>query len=149
MEKYPDVPDYRYDLSKTYLALETSKMFSCKPADKDAQQQSREMIEKALAISEELVAENPNIPDYAVSLMHIRLQLAFMLWESDPSAAENYFRKASRRNRCSFAIFRKYSVYKFGMAFILDSLAGFYQKQGRLPDAQSMLKESIAVLKEA
>jgi eukaryotic-like serine/threonine-protein kinase len=150
VEKYPDVPDYRYDLSKTYLALETSKMFSWKPADKDTRQESLEVIEKkVLPIAEQLVAENPNVPDYAVSLMQIRLQLGYMLWESNPSAAENYLKKALETQSMLVRHFPGVSPYQFGMAFIYDSLAGFYQNQKRLPDAQSMLKESIAVLKEA
>ena len=38
-------------------------------------QQSPAMLEKALALSEQLVAEHPNIPEYAVSSVNIRLRL--------------------------------------------------------------------------
>jgi tetratricopeptide (TPR) repeat protein len=81
-------------------------------------------------------------------MMHIRLRLAFMLSESDPPNAEKYFRKAIEAQSTLIRHFPQVSIYKFGLTFILDSLARFYQQQGRLPEAQSMLRESIALIKE-
>ena len=113
VEEYPDVPDYSYDLCETY-AIEADRSqfssrqeiragggysrppdpFSSEAADSAARQRSREMLEKALAISEELVAKHPNIPDYAVSQVFIRLRLAGITQESDRAGAESNLRKA-------------------------------------------------------
>lgn len=147
--EYPDVPDYRYDLSETYAMQVNLRPFSPEATDPAAQKQSREMLEKALAISEELVAEHPNVPDYAASQVHIRLRLAGLLWLSDPTGAEAMLRKAFDLQSALVRRFPRTSFYSFSMAIIQDLLAGLLQQRGKLPEARSMLEGSIASLKAA
>jgi tetratricopeptide (TPR) repeat protein len=148
VEEYPDVPDYRYDLSETYAMQEDRGPFSAEATDSTARKRSRETLEKALAISEELVAEHPNIPDYAVSQVFIRLRLANVLQESDRSGAESNLRKALDLQSALVRHYPKTHSYKFGMALIYESLAVLLEKRGVLSEARCMLQASIDALRE-
>lgn len=148
VEEFPDAPDYRYDLSQSYLWLVPVWPFSWEAADQAGKQRSREMLEKALAISDELVSEHPNIPDYAVSQVHIRLRLADFLWESDPTRAEASLRKAIEVQSTLARRFPQNLYYKMGMAIIYESLAAFLQQRGGLPEARSAMENAIASFKE-
>jgi serine/threonine protein kinase len=168
VEEYPDVPDYSYDLSETYAIEAARNQFaseageprrkadipvrsdpsSSEAADPAARQRSREMLEKALAISEELVARHPNIPDYAVSQVFIHLHLAGITQESDRAGAEANLRKALDLQSALARRYPKTTSYKFGMAMIYESLALLLDKQDDLPEARSMLQASIASLTE-
>ncbi len=148
VEENPDVPDYSYDLSETYAIEAARNRFSREAADSAARQRSREMLEKALSISEELVAKHPNIPDYAASQVFIRLRLAGMLQESDQAGAESNLRKALDLQSTLVRRYPRTTSYKFGMAMIQESLAGLLDERGILPEARSMLQASIASLKE-
>jgi tetratricopeptide (TPR) repeat protein len=152
VEKYPNVSDYRYDLSEAYLALATNDWRTpSKSRDEKSKLESQKLLEKALAISEDLVAENPNIPDYAVALAQLRLRLAFTLSsdEKQTEAAEQYFRKAIDSQAALVRRFPHVSNYKFGLAFAEDTFAVFLKRQKRLPEAQAALRESIDSMKEA
>ncbi|MGD0382156.1 MAG: hypothetical protein ABSA77_01455 [Thermoguttaceae bacterium] len=148
VEEYPDVPDYRYDLSETYAIEDDRGPFFPKATDSTARKRSLETLEKALAISEELVAEHPNIPDYAVSQVFIRLRLANILQESDRSGAESNLRKALDLQSALVRRYPKTFTYKFGMAIIYESLAVLLEKRGVLSEARCMLQASIDALKE-
>jgi tetratricopeptide (TPR) repeat protein len=106
------------------------------------------MLEKAIAISEELVAENPNIPDYAVSQVHIRLRLAETLRDHDPAGAEAALRKAMDLQSTLVRRFPGNSSYKFWMAILHEWLAGLHQEHGQLATARTELQQSVALLKE-
>jgi tetratricopeptide (TPR) repeat protein len=168
VEEYPDVPDYSYDLSETYAIEAARSQFasetgdsrrradipvrpdpsSSQATDSAARQRSLDMLEKALAISEELVAKHPNIPDYATSQVLIRLRLAGIIQESDQAGAESNLRKALDLQSALARRYPKTSSYKFEMAMIYESLAGLLETRGVLPEARSMLQDSIDALKE-
>ncbi len=116
--------------------------------DSNAGQRSPAMLEKALALSEQLVAEHPNIPEYAVSSVNIRLRLNDSLRESDPTRAEANLRKALDVQSTLARRFPENSSYKFWMAVIQESLGGLLQEHGRLPEARSALQDCIACFKE-
>ncbi len=168
VQEYPDVPDYSYDLSETYATEAAQTLFSSEAgdsrrsadipvrpipfsseaADPAARQRSRELLEKALAISEDLVAKHPNIPDYAVSQVYILLRLAGVLQESDRSGAESNLRKALDLQSALVRRYPQTTSYKFGMAMIQESLSVLLEEQNNLSEACSMLFASIASLKE-
>lgn len=146
VQECPDVPDYRYDLSECYAwlgagppsFLQSSRQAEVKP--------SREMIDKALAISDELVAEHPNIPEYAASQVNTRVRLADILWEIDPVQAEASLRKALEMQS---SLARRYSrnfTCQCGVVIIRESLAALLQQHNRLAEARAMLQESIVSL---
>jgi tetratricopeptide (TPR) repeat protein len=151
VKEHPDVPDYRYDLSETYAWPYVRWPFPPEASDAAAHQRPRQMLEKALAISTELVAEHPNIPDYAVSQVSIRLRLAGILWTADPTAAEAHLRKALEVQLSLAKRFPKNSFYRIQTAVIHESLAGLLQDLNdvkRLPEARSALEDAIASFKD-
>ena len=147
-KEYPDVADYRYDLSETYAMLGDQGPQGSEAPDKNATQRSPAMLEKALALSEQLCAEHPNIPEYAVSSVNIRLRLNHSLRESDATRAEANLRKALEVQSALARRFPENSSYKFWMAVIQESLGGLFQEHDRLPEARSALQDCIASFKE-
>jgi tetratricopeptide (TPR) repeat protein len=150
VEEHPDVPDYRYDLSLTCAWL-SAWPFSPETSNATAEQRMRQMLEKAVAISDELVAEHPNIPDYAVFHVRIRMRLADALWESDPSRAEASLRKALDLQSTLARRFPQKSFYRLGLGFIQESLAVFLRdrERGDLPEARALTEDCIASIKAA
>jgi tetratricopeptide (TPR) repeat protein len=148
VEEFPDNPDYRYDLAETYAMVDVPSPFSAGPPDAAAEAQSREMLDKALAISAELVAAHPNIPDYAVSQVFIQMRLAALLRKGDPSGAEHRFREALELQSALVRRFPRISSYRFWAAVIHETLARLCEEQGRMPEARSELERSIALFEE-
>ncbi|MGA2066329.1 MAG: protein kinase [Thermoguttaceae bacterium] len=148
VQDHPDVADYRYDLSETYAMLADRGPWRPEGPDGNAARRSLAMLEKALALSEQLVAEHPNIPEYAVSSVNIRLRLNHSLRQSDPTRAEANLRKALDVQSTLARRFPENSAYKFWMAAIEESLGGLLQEHGRLPEARSALQDCIVSFKE-
>jgi tetratricopeptide (TPR) repeat protein len=148
VEEHPDVADYRYDLSETYAMLADRGPQGPEAPGKNVAERSPTMLEKALAISEQLVAEHPNIPEYAVSLVNIRLRLNYDLRESDAARAEANLRKALEVQSMLARRFPENFFYKFWLAAIQESLGGLLQEQGRLSEARSALQDGIASFEE-
>lgn len=146
VEEYPDVPDYRYDLSLTWAWL-SAWPFSAQTSGPGAEERMRQMLEKAVALSDELVAEHPNIPDYAVFHIRLRMRLADVVWESDPSRAETSMRKAMDLQTTLARRFPQNDFYKLGQAFIQDSLAVFLRDRGELLEARALAENCVALLK--
>jgi tetratricopeptide (TPR) repeat protein len=144
VEEYPDVADYRYDLSETYAMLGDRESQISESVAGDASESAPTMLDKALAISEQLVAEHPNIPEYAVSSVNIRLRRDDELRESDPAAAEANLRKALELQSALARRFPENHSYTFWLAVIQESLGGLLKDQGRLSDARSALEDCIA-----
>jgi serine/threonine protein kinase len=148
VKEYPEVADYRYDLSETYAMLGDRGPRKPDAPGNRAPQRPPAMLEKALALSEQLVAEHPNIPEYAVSSVNIRLRLNESLRESDASRAEANLRKALEVQSTLASRFPQSAAYKFWMAVIEESLGGLLQERGRLSEARSALQDGIASFQE-
>ncbi|MGA2258213.1 MAG: serine/threonine-protein kinase, partial [Thermoguttaceae bacterium] len=147
-EKYPDVADYRYDLSETYALLGDRGSPGQESPDGDTAKHSLATLEKALTLSEQLVAEHPNIPDYAVSSVFIRLRLSGSLWASDPTRTEENLRKALDVQSTLVRRFPENSSNKFWKAVIQESLGRLFQKHDRLPEARIALQDCIVSFNE-
>ncbi|MBP7933410.1 MAG: serine/threonine protein kinase [Phycisphaerae bacterium] len=63
LEKLPQLPPYRFDLAETY-------------AMQDRGPQARARVLKAIAIMEDLVREQPHVPDYTLSLANMYIKLS-------------------------------------------------------------------------
>ena len=111
-------------------------------------ERSRAILKKALSVSEELVAKHPNIPEYAASQVFIRLRLAELDGDDDAQAAEANLRKALDLQLSLVRRYPQMSAYKFTLALIHESLADLLQEHERLPEAQSLLEDSVATLQE-
>jgi serine/threonine protein kinase len=148
VKEHPEVADYRYDLSETYAMLADPGPRGPDTPDPAARQRSAAMLAKALAYSEQLVAEHPNIPEYAVSLVNIRLRLIPTLRETDLARAEANLRKALEVQSSLARRFPTNSFYRFWMAVIQESLGGLLLEDGRLSEARSALEDCIASFQE-
>ncbi len=148
VKEQPDVADYRYDLSETYAMLGDQEPAGLEGPSQDRTQQSSVLLGKALALSEQLVAEHPNIPDYASSSVNIRLRLNRGLREGDASRAEANLRKALEVQSSLAHRFPENFSYKFWTAVIQESLGGLLQEHGRLTEARSALQDCIASFQE-
>ncbi len=148
VEEHPDVPDYRYDLSLT-LAWLSAWPFSTQTGGPGAEERMRQMLEKAVAISDELVAEHPNIPDYAVFHVRLRMRLADVLWETDPGRSETSLRRALDLQAMLARRFPQNDFYQLGLAFIQESLAVFLRDRGELLEARDVTEACIASLTTA
>jgi len=142
--KYPDVADYRYDLSETYAMCGDRATLRPESHEVDAGKQSLEMFEKALGLSEQLVAEHPNIPEYAVSSVNIRLRLSDSLWTSKPALAEDNLRKAFDVQSSLVRRFPNNTSYKFYLAAIQEAQGRlFLEDKNRFPEARIKLQDCI------
>ena len=146
VDEYPKVPDYRYDLSECYAWLGSGMPSALQTTGQTEYTQSRKMVEKALAISEELVAEHPNIPDYAIANVNTRVRLADLLWDTDPTQAETCLRTALGLQSSLARRFPQNFPCRFGVVIVREALATLLLQHNRLDEARSMLQESITLL---
>ncbi len=65
--EFPEVVDYRFELSQTYAMV---------PPDPSQERNAENQLQKALVLARELVAAQPNVPAYRVSLVTILHRLA-------------------------------------------------------------------------
>jgi tetratricopeptide (TPR) repeat protein len=151
---FPDVPDYRHDLSETYAMPELPRVFP-DAKDPDAQRRwqeslkgTRESLQKALDISESLVAEHPNVPDYATSQVRIRLALAGYLQDTDEARADENLRKALELQSSLVRRYPGTPPHQFMLALIQEWRGRLLLKRGQFAEARSMLEASVALLKE-
>ena len=106
------------------------------------------MLEKALKISEDLVAEHPNIPNYAISQVFIRLGIADLVKESDRTVAETNLEKALELQSALATRYPRTLSYRFGLALIYKSLADLLEQRNDLPKARSMLQASLSAFEK-
>jgi tetratricopeptide (TPR) repeat protein len=143
VEEYPGVAGYRFDLIESYAAPQL-----CGPLlTPEICPVVEERLRTALELSEELVAEHPNIPAYEASRVQIYLKLADVLHRTDrPAEAESNLRTGLDVQLSLVKAFPKALSYKVWLATIQRSLAMLLRDQNQLPDAQTLLEESISVL---
>jgi len=143
VEDFPEVPEYRHDLSENYAMLD----FGGPILGREGLSVAEERLQTALGISEELVAEHPNIPNYVVSQVHIHHKLADILRRSDQlDAAEPELRKALALQSSLAQRFPEVSPYRIWLATIQGSLARLLCDRGQLEEARSLAQASVATL---
>jgi eukaryotic-like serine/threonine-protein kinase len=146
---YPDVADYRYDLSETYAMLGDPGPWGPQNWEGGNSQWSPAMLEKALALSEQLVAEHPNIHEYAISSVGIRLRLNNALQHGDDVKAEASLRKTLDALLNLAGRFpNDYSFCRILTAGVQRKLGELLYAHGRLPEARQALQDCIATCKD-
>ena len=136
------MPGYQHDLAKSYLHV-----FSQLPPGSHATGESR--LRKALGIAEKLVAEHPNVPDYAASQAHVHFVLSGMFQhDGRPDEAESEIRKALSLQSSLVSRFPSVNPYKVWKAIIQDALAKLLSDRGQTKEACSLLKASTTTLHE-
>ena len=147
VEEHKDIADYRYDLSETYAMLGEQRAVSEGPGWA-GQRGTPKLLDEALKLSEELVAEHPNIPEYAVSQVNIRLRLDHAVRGGDPTRAEANLRKALAVQSALVERSPQAASYKFWRGVIQESLGGLLQEHNRLAEAKTALQDCIASFRD-
>jgi len=142
---FSEVPAYRYDLSETY-AMSAVPDLCPGPAPYAIEEQR---LRAALEISEQLVAERPNIPAYTVSQVHIRLRFAdFLRRRSQSDAAEEQLQTARTLQVALAQRFPDTPTHQVFVAVIEGALARLLRDCGRFDEARTRFEEALAVLHE-
>ncbi len=145
VEDYPGVPEYRHDLSETYARLDS---FGPNPSDRDLST-AKERLRVALGISQALVAEHPNIPNYVASQVHIHHKLADVLRRAGQlESAETSLRRALELQSALHVQFPEVTPYQVWLATIQGSLARLLRDRDRFEEARSLVETSVDSLKE-
>ncbi len=144
VSQFPEVADYRFDLSESYAMAKIRGPLPHRQTGAAAAPR----IFRALAMSEELVAEHPQLPDYAASLARIHLQIArHHRHNGEDAAAEKSFRKALDLQSSLARRYPQASQYKVFNAIVHESLAGLLRERGKLAESRTLIEASIGTLK--
>jgi eukaryotic-like serine/threonine-protein kinase len=144
-DDFPEVSDFRHDLSKAYAKLDPrDPQFS---GDRCAVAEER--LRRSLSILERLVAEHPNVPDYAVSQVQTLYTLSEVLRRARGSDdGETALRKALARQSSLVAQFPDVRSYKAWQAILQESLAKLLSDRDQLKEARTLLETAIAGLEQ-
>jgi len=147
VKDFPEVPDFRYDLSETYAMVDLGILrFRSGTSRTDFPQEEADSLQKALEISEALVADHPNVPNYVASQVIIRMKLGELLsFPQRAEEAEAHLRKGKALQSMLVERFPEVSSYKFGKAMVNAALAKVLRKKS-LPEARALLEESVSIL---
>jgi tetratricopeptide (TPR) repeat protein len=144
---FPQVADYRYALSQTYADPPPPDRSFLLSQDSSALAEKR--FRMALEISEELVAEHPNVPEFVASQAEILLKLEFVLrWAGQTEDADGLLRRALDLQSSLARRFPKVLRHQLQTATLELSLARNLRNRGQLAAAHSLLKSSVARLEE-
>ena len=139
------MPDYRYELCE---ALATTR-FQGPRFVAEEHPTAEQHLRTALAISQELVREHPQIPEYAAAQIHIRHKLAHVLRETNrPQAADACLCSALDLQTALARQFPAVGSLRVWQAVVQESLANLLCESGELNEASSLLEASVATLQE-
>ncbi|OHB65841.1 MAG: hypothetical protein A2V70_16570, partial [Planctomycetes bacterium RBG_13_63_9] len=144
---FPDVADFRYALSQTYADSPPPDRESFLSGDFASIAEKR--FRKALKISEELVTEHPNIPEFAASQAEILFKLAETLRRAGQVAdAQEFLRKSLDLQSSLARRFPDVLGYAIQMTRLEFELARLLREVGEQSAARSLLESSTAKLQE-
>ncbi|MCY2990084.1 MAG: tetratricopeptide repeat protein [Planctomycetota bacterium] len=110
---------------------------------------AEQQLRTALAISQELVREHPQIPEYAAAQIHIRHKLAHVLRETNRfQAAEACLRSALDLQTALARQFPAVGSHRVWQAVLQESLANLLCESGNLNEARALLEAAAATLQE-
>jgi tetratricopeptide (TPR) repeat protein/predicted Ser/Thr protein kinase len=143
----PDSPRYGFELSRTFAMSPpwkpASRLHEQYPPHR--QHEAREQLQAALAISAELCAAHPSVPDYADALAEQLGKLALvhqLLGET--GEAEALYESAVDRGETLLRYHAHTPQYRATMAMIYYHYGCFLQQEARYDEARLAVLESIA-----
>ena len=137
--------DYRYELCET---LATTRFQG--PRFVAAEHPTAEQhLRTALQISQELVREHPNIPEYAAAQIHAHHKLAHVLRGTGRSEeAEACLRSALDLQSSLVRQFPAVVSHRVWRAVVQESLADLLRERGELQEARSLVEDALATLND-
>lgn len=141
-EEFPEVPDYRYDLSEAYAAVDVRG-----PLPAEMVPLLLDRLESALQLSEELVADHPNVPAYAVSQVHLHHKRARLLTRAGrQDKAEAELREALDLQASLVRQFPQSASYRAWLAVLHGSLGRAMIDRGDFDEAKLEMEQMVEVL---
>ena len=144
VEDQPGIADYRHALIDAYTTLRVQG-----PHWSNDMIVSAEIrLETAIGLSKALIVEHPNVPEYAVTHIHLCHKLASILERSDKTSdAMEYLREAIERQSELIAARPEITSYRVWLATIEQSYARLLMQENNYAEAKLHLFESIKVLR--
>jgi tetratricopeptide (TPR) repeat protein len=151
--EFPKVPDYLFDLCETLGRPRPPEPPGTRPGEPRPsgrgegpipEQQFRERLEQAIALSAKLVTDYPNIPDYASAHARYLEQYGvtlFLLASSD--AAEKQLREAVAVQSRVVKRYPEVVAYGFWMSMMERSLGRVLIERGKWKEARARLESAI------
>lgn len=141
VKDYPLTPEYRFDLCETFAAV-----------DSRGQAQNREdlarvetRLKKALELSQELLRQQPNVPEYLASQSHIYHKLGEVTRKlRHPDEAIQNNRKAVEIQTALAREFPQVETYQVWLSAFRNSLADILIARGNSGEARPLLETNIA-----
>ncbi len=141
VQDYPQIADYRLDLCETYAAVETiepgppQRVFPV----------IEERLRKAMALSQQLTAQHPNVPEYLASQARLHHRLGEVLRKMRRlDDAEESDRKALEIQAQLVKSFPEVVTYQVWEAAFRNSLADLLLLRDRLGEARAIADTNIA-----
>jgi tetratricopeptide (TPR) repeat protein len=140
-KQFPDVPEYRYELSETLAMLETNLR---NPAQR---REAEKRYQRAVDLASDLTRRYPSVPDYQASLARSQRKLGTVLRNTlgKIDEAERAFRAAVAAERSLVDRFPNVPDYQLFLAESELSLGELLRDRNRLPEAKTVLEDSLAV----
>jgi tetratricopeptide (TPR) repeat protein len=136
---FPKVPDYRYELCETLARTRVSGP----PGATTSSDEAKKLLEEAIKMSSDLVAEYPNVPQYVASRAQAHDRLGVLLQEMKQlEEAEGVLRKGVGFQAELVKQHGEVTAYSFSLALMQASLARVLSDRGKLPEARTLLEAS-------
>jgi serine/threonine protein kinase len=145
VKQFPQVPDYRFDLSETLAELDVRGP----PMTFPGATTNEKDFQEALRLARELVVEHPNVPDYQLSKAQIHYRLAFVQKQNRQlDKAEKNMRQAVDLQSSLAQRFPRVQFHQFMVVFFQDGLVDVLLEQKKWADSRPLLESSIKQLKK-
>jgi tetratricopeptide (TPR) repeat protein len=157
VKDFPNVAEYRYDLSETYAQADVRRPFH----NRDERTAAEDRLRRALSLSRELVRQHPNVPDYSAAQVYILQRLAHMLHgppggpgppgrrnqQADPDRldeAEQLLRQALALQTAHVQRFPESPSNRGWLAIVQQNLAIVLRDRGDVEAARTMIESAIS-----
>ncbi len=145
VDDYPAVPEYRYDLAEAYANIAEHRT----PTRLDDRAFNEPRLLAALEIAARLVAEHPNVPEYALSQVHILHKLSHLSQrDRRPEEAEQRLRDALDLQAQLALRFPEALPYRIWLALLQQSLAAILEERGEPREARALLEAALEELEQ-
>jgi ubiquinone/menaquinone biosynthesis C-methylase UbiE/tetratricopeptide (TPR) repeat protein len=137
---FPDEPDYRHDISKTYVYLGHAFAMS--------QRLDRAAVayKKAVELTEALVREHPDVPEYRESLARNETDLGYFHTFMAPNLAEEKFRKVIKLAEQLLRERPDNADYQCLLANGYANLATVKVRLNRIAESEEPVRKGLALL---
>jgi serine/threonine protein kinase len=141
VDRDPGVPEYRFELAKTYAMDDQHRAESIPP------ERIERGLRKALPLVDRLAAESPNAIEYVMAQARWKARLGAALRRLDrPAEAETAYRESIAHDESLLGRFPDPVPVRFVLSTNREALAHLLLEQGRRGEARTLLDRAAADL---